>query len=183
MPSKNQIELKILRKQCPAPTCSRNQYSWSTPDLHTARPPNKIPPQHRNQSDTRTRHPEIRYSDKVFERLLLWIALVTSDMSRLIWVHNTNSLQYFCKSPHFDNPGWTHTQHPSQGNLLHILRKQILLWGRHILNANWQCWLDNGQGTYLWEQTLKVVNMGKLFQISFIKSASKCAKQRWFCSL
>ena len=33
-----------------------------------------------------------------------------------------NSLQYFCKSPHFDNPGWTHTQHPSQGKLLHILR-------------------------------------------------------------
>ena len=61
-----------------------------------------------------------------------------------------NSLQYFCKSPHFDNPGWTHTQHPSQGNLLHILRKQILLWGKHILNANWQCWLDNiGQGTCL----------------------------------
>jgi len=36
--------------------CSHNQCSWSTPDLHTARPPNKIPQQHRNQSDTRTRH-------------------------------------------------------------------------------------------------------------------------------
>ena len=49
-----------------------------------------------------------------------------------------------------------------------------------FLNANWQCWLDNGQGTYLWEQTLKVANIRKLFQISFIKSASKRAKMILF---
>ena len=38
----------------------------------------------------------------------------------------------------------------------------------------------DGQGTYLLEQTLKVVNIGKLFQISFIKSAIKRAKMILF---
>ena len=117
-------------------TCSRNPCSWSTPDLHTARPPNNFRPQHKTQNDRRTKHPEFRNSGRVFETLHIWNVLV-NDKSGSIWdlLNNTNSLQYFCKSPHFDNPGWTHTQHPSQGNLLHILRKQILLWAKHILNA------------------------------------------------
>ena len=75
MPSKNEIELKILRKQCPAPTCSRNQYSLSTPDLHTARPPNNFRPQHKSQNDRRTKHPEFRNSGRVFERLLILILI------------------------------------------------------------------------------------------------------------
>ena len=145
-------------------TCSRNPCSWSTPDLHTARPPNNFRPQHKTQNDRRTKHPELRNSGRVFERLLILIwntprilnfeiragflrgyymeRTRLSDKSGSIWdfLNNTNSLQYFCKSPHFDNPGWTHTQHPSQGNLLHILRKEILLWGKHNSKCKLTMW-------------------------------------------
>ena len=72
MPSKNSERAQFLPQQYPAPTCSRNQCSLSTPDLHTARPPNKFRPQHKTQNDRRTRHPEFRNSGRVFERLLLW---------------------------------------------------------------------------------------------------------------
>ena len=68
---------------CPAPTCSRNQYSWSTPDLHTARPPNKFRPQHKTPNDRRTKHPEFRNSGRVFDTLHIWNVLV-NDLGTLI---------------------------------------------------------------------------------------------------
>ena len=73
----------IFTKKLSSTTCSRNPYSLSTSDLHTARPPNKFRPQHKTQNDRRTKHPEFRNSGRVFETLHIWNVLVNDNSGSL----------------------------------------------------------------------------------------------------